>query len=773
MGGGEASEVRTARRRRLRPAERQGLHTIAALGAAAGAVTTSAAPTGWGPADVLLSAALISGASLASVRSDPRTWWVLCGIGTAAAVPSQWAVVGALGLALLVVDLAAARSLPLLGAAAVACGATTLLHVPTDLPFPLPSVVGVLAVAPLLGSALARARTSERRVARRAAAAVGALALACTVGLAVSVVTARSHILAATDLATDATAALEAGDADVAAARFDEAAERFASAERLLRAPWTQPARLVPVVGQHARALRTASSAGVDLATAAATASGEADLDRLQIDDGTVDLVALRSFAPATGRALEALTDAEHSVASVRSPWLLPTVGDPLAALAAEIDDLLPTTRRAHEAVRLAPALLGGDGERRYLLAFANPAEARHQGGFIGAFGELTAVDGHLELTRAAPIEELISAPGADDRFLQMPRSYHVRYDRYRPAYFLQNLTASPDLPTNAEAMRQLYPQTGGGRIDGVVYVDPAGLAALLALTGPVTPAGSSEPIDATTVEDFLLRRQYLEFATDSARADRLTDVARAAFDALTGRELPSPGTIADVLGPAAAGGHLLFAPFDDDAAALLEEVDARGSMPATPDGGDLVSLRTANDNPSKIDAFLHRSLDYDARWNPDTGAVEATATITLRNDAPDGGLPAYVIGNGNDDPPGTNRMVVGLYSALGVRSATLDGAPVAVEPQRELGLHVTSVPVVVPAGGTVVLELELTGTVDPRVPYVVAVAHQPTVTDDDVSVAVTAATGRTSVRGSLPGAEGSRWRGAPDRLLTVTAERS
>ena len=48
----------------------------------------------------------------------------------------------------------------------------------------------------------------------------------------------------------------------------------------------------------------------------------------------------------------------------------------------------------------------------------------------------------------------------------------------------------SPDLPDVAQVIRELYsgayPDMGGDHIDGVLVVDPSGLAALLNFTGPI-----------------------------------------------------------------------------------------------------------------------------------------------------------------------------------------------------------------------------------------------------------------------------------------------
>lgn len=61
--------------------------------------------------------------------------------------------------------------------------------------------------------------------------------------------------------------------------------------------------------------------------------------------------------------------------------------------------------------------------------------------------------------------------------------------------------------------------------------------------------------------------------------------------------------------------------------------------------------LLTNNAGGNKIDLFLRRTLDYAVTWNPTTGVVDGTLTVTLHNDAPAKGLPDSLIGNAIDDP--------------------------------------------------------------------------------------------------------------------------
>ena len=155
------------------------------------------------------------------------------------------------------------------------------------------------------------------------------------------------------------------------------------------------------------------------------------------------------------------------------------------------------------------PTPPGGAAPRRYLVAVTSPNETRNSGGFMGGYAELTVTNGLIEKTASGSISELNSAGDALGRTLTGTPEFSERYGTYVPARFLQNATASPDLPTTAKVLAELYPQAGGAPLDGVILLDPAGLAALLELSGPVTVEGIDRPITSENVEAFLLKRQY------------------------------------------------------------------------------------------------------------------------------------------------------------------------------------------------------------------------------------------------------------------------
>ena len=517
-----------------------------------------------------------------------------------------------------------------------------------------------------------------------------------------------------------------------------------------------------------------AADQGAALTATAKETLAAADVEALRFEDGALDLELLGSFGPPLQESSAALDAALVDLEAASTPWLLAPVGDRYDDFGAELADAAEAADVAQEAVAVAPALFGGEGDRRYLVLFTTPAELRGLGGFIGNYGELTAVGGDLELTRSGRISELKPRPGAPPWTISGPTDYLDRWGRYNVGRFVQDTTFSPDFPSVAQVWEEIYPQTiGGASIDGVIMVDPYALAALMTFTGPISVPGYDVALTSENAADILLREQYLTFQDETGqRIDFLDDVTRLTFEALTAGDLPSPREITEVLGPVVAQGRLMVHSVTRDEQDLFTRVDLDGALP--PVNGDFLSVTTQNSGNNKIDIFLHREIRYDVRYDPDTGRVRGRVTVRLRNDAPASGLPDYVIGNRDPRriPIGTNLMYLSVYTPWAAVDATVDGEPIDIETAEELGRFAHATFVRVPPGGTRTVTFDLDGATDPSYRYRLTVAPQPVVNPDELSVDVTGAEGWQicAASGLDESGTGARFTGVPDDDLRFTA---
>lgn len=745
-----AREGGTRGRSRSRRQHRAIAQSLAAL-AAVGAALAGAHPTGTAVVDALLTAAFAAVVTLAAGKA--RRWPVLPLPLAAIFLASGWAIVPALASAVTaIVGGSRKRRERGWGAATAALALQAMLRGGDLGFFGLPTIIVAVAVTPVAVSAYQMSqRTSRRRYRRIAYGVAGATAL---IGLAYGGLAA--YVAGDVDQATsDARTGLTAtrqGETEEARGAFRRAASGFGEADSLLNAWWAAPARAVPVLSQHARALGGAAAEGHDLAVTADETLVAADYQDLRYASGQFDLARIQAVQAPLARTLESLEDARSSLSSDDSRWLLPPLADALDELDAELRDAQDEGELASQAVEVAPGLLGAEGPRRYFVAFVTPAELRGSGGFMGSWAEITAEAGELRLTASGPVRELIDATPTSGIDITGPEEYLDRFGQYVGGpLFIGDFGYSPHFPYSAQVMAEMYPQVGGQPVDGVISLDPIALAALLEFTGPIEVQGFGRALTADNAADFLLRDNYSLFPDSDTQNVALAELVETTFDQLTTGDLPGPRAVANVLSaPTQAGRIRLWSPQDDEQA-LFERLGAAGAFPEPQRGHDFLAVSSQNSGNNKIDVFQSRDIDYRVAVDDD-GTLDATASITVRNDAPvDGSVAEYVVGNQDGDPLGTNRMLFSVHTPHLLETATVDGHPVGVTSHAEAGYRVYTAEIAVPPGDEVVLELELFGTLDASDGYVLDVAPQPAVEPDQLTVTVIDGTGEPDTAGPIP----------------------
>lgn len=271
----------------------------------------------------------------------------------------------------------------------------------------------------------------------------------------------------------------------------------------------------------------------------------------------------------------------------------------------------------------------------------------------------LVANRGHLQLTGLQDTGSL-NQGGAAVRVLHAPADYVARYGGFTPAYNWQMVNLSPDFPTVGSVIAGLYPQSGGTPVDGVLALDPQGLAAMLTLTGPVAVTGWPVPIDAANVSAVTQNQSYVTYAgNDTARKAFLEEMVRTVFNRLSNLDLHNPVSLVDAMAPAVPNGHLMASAVRPAEESYLAMVGMSGAVP--PVVSDSLELTTQNAAANKIDYYLHRTVtdrvqvtpvgssagSGSSGYSPTAARVSARVTVSLDNTAPASGLPPEVIGPG------------------------------------------------------------------------------------------------------------------------------
>lgn len=723
---------RTRRRRsELTRTHAGAILVIAVLGVVAAVVSSDAAPTGSAVLDALYRAVFVTLTVLSAARA--RRWSLLIAAALVAIGSSGWLLVpaGAALLTSLVLAWTDRRHRVWGAAVGALVGVAALQLTWPASPSRATALLAALAILPLWISGY---RVSRRSTRRRLRILIGVLALLGLIGAAVGAVfaaTQRGTLEATAAATTEAAQRISAGSGgdDASVDAFTENTQRFDAVADLADSWWMLPARAVPVVAQNVAVLRHAARAGADLNTVAATLAEDVDYEQLQQPDGSVDLERLRSFQSPLSHAATTARQVERQLDQLRSPWLVSPVRSRLTEFQEELQGVRSSTELATTAAESLPAMLGADGPRRYLLLLGNPAEARDLGGHIGNWAELVAEDGHLRVERVGSPYELFG-PGTDPAPQLSPEiDLPPSMAEMQPQVFPQNWGATPDLATAAGVAADLYTSVSGGApIDGVIYADPRALAGLLSLTGPITIENGTE-ITAEQAVQFLTVDQFANGADDDGT---VSDLVRTALDRLTTSRLPSPARLGATFGPIVDRGELQFVSTTSSDDPLLRALGLTTLVAPAP-GGDLVAVINRNANPSKIDAYLRRRIDYDVRWDPDTGDVRSRVTVTLENTAPATGLPSVVLQSPPGVPSGTNRTQLAVLSPLDADGAIVDGTTVGMASQPETDeLRRYSVVVDVPPGGSRTVTFDLHGSVRPGSTYRLRWINQPLVHEDE-----------------------------------------
>lgn len=165
----------------------------------------------------------------------------------------------------------------------------------------------------------------------------------------------------------------------------------------------------------------------------------------------------------------------------------------------ASMRNLLPAVEESvNEFIGLAGQLtnvLGGSGERRYVVLFQNNNELRPAGGFIGSLALIKVSNGRLTK---------IDVPGGGSYDFQGSLEKQVLSPKplslINAQWQLQDANWYPDWPTSAEKVAWFLENSGESSVDGVIAVQATVLQKLLAILGPIEFPEYKETLTADNV---------------------------------------------------------------------------------------------------------------------------------------------------------------------------------------------------------------------------------------------------------------------------------
>ena len=312
------------------------------------------------------------------------------------------------------------------------------------------------------------------------------------------------------------------------------------------------------------------------------------------------------------------------------------------------------------------PAAIG-PGTHRYLLLLENPGEERPSGGYIGAVGVATFIDGRLASLQFndsavyTPLAVAIPIPQPLDTYL-----FHGH------PWELEDANWSPDFPTAMADVERFYTAYTGQTVDGDISIDPIAIAYVLQLIGPVDVPPYLQVITAQNA------LQELNYITNKARPGDPGKVFLAPFGQLVTQdvlqapasELPS---LVSALQRAATQKHVVAYFHQTDVEKLVTSAGFGGEV--APTTSDSVMVDDANLSGTKGDLFVQRDYALHVTVNPD-GTAADQLTLTYTNPVVTDQADAALLPGSGGQYRDYLRVLIPETAQLRSIAASVNGAP-------------------------------------------------------------------------------------------------
>jgi hypothetical protein len=418
--------------------------------------------------------------------------------------------------------------------------------------------------------------------------------------------------------------------------------------------------------------------------------------DKLSGGQG-VELLA--EALPVISAAVPQLQDADARLA--RAQELRASVpGDVHPRLARQLlrlDHLLPLARASLRVAQLAPALLGADGPRTYLILAQNSHELRGTGGFISGAGFVRLDRGRivdLKLSDAYSVDDLTQPHPQPPRALAEQMGIQL--------LTLRDSNWSPDFPESSEVARALFAQDRGIATDGAIALDLEAVRLLVTALEPLQVPGVNQNVTGANLLDFMKRswtapptaKGTVEQAATSdwwvKRKDFMGELMAAALPRLQGGDLNTTA-LAQAVIAMLDGRHLQVAVDDPALTKVLAAQGWDGSL-RPPAEGDFLAVVDSNVGFNKANAAVTEAIAY--RVEPANGGLQATLTLTYTHTGPAGAEPTCdrAARYGDSYDALINRCYWDFLRVYAPGGSELLGADGLNRPVSEEGEHLTTV---------------------------------------------------------------------------------
>jgi hypothetical protein len=377
-------------------------------------------------------------------------------------------------------------------------------------------------------------------------------------------------------------------------------------------------------------ALAVSTEALVPLAEIGSAAVGF-DGDPPIVSGTTIDPLKAQALAGPVASVHAALEATGAALAEVQGSGPLGRpVGAVADSVAGSVEDLTRLAGAAEIAMPDLAEALGSEEPKRYLVAALNDAEMFGSGGAPLSAFVVQADKGSLSVPISGQLESKLSPnnPPIEWKHEGGPPWY-----REGKRYPFVNSNFHPDFTTASVDMRRAWAALGYPEVDGVITVDLAALASMLAWTGAVDSPGFGQ-VSSETLLRTVLVDAYRQFNSPEgvierhARNEQLTTAVVAHLTEPLNLMSAMRGTM-DAIPP-----RHIQASFD--APALQGAVDALAAGGELSRGsGDLIAVHSQS-APNKLSVFQDRRITQDVQLTAGGGAT-VRRSVSFTNAVPEG----------------------------------------------------------------------------------------------------------------------------------------
>lgn len=527
-------------------------------------------------------------------------------------------------------------------------------------------------------------RGSRARVVLWIVLAVVLLLILAVVWVGARGVLAKGHLERAVADVETLRSQLGSGDTKAAQQTAGHLEDEASAARSLTGDPVWGAAQYVPFFGANLRAVRQVSEVVDDVATGAvspvAGVVGGLSTDSFAPKDGKVDLSPLVTAQPAVARAAATLTKADRDAKAIDTSDTLSPVTTAVNQLRNALRSASDQVDIANRVVQLAPAMLGNDGERDYVLLFQNNAELRAGGGIPGAVALLKVQDGSISLGDQAagssfgPYLKSVLPLDAGTRGL-----YGEITGRY-----MQDVTLTPRFDVSAELAREMWKQKFGQQVDGVLAIDPVTLSYILRATGPVQlPTGDT--LTSDNAVQLLLSDVYAKYPDPAVQDLFFASAASAVFDKVSSGSFDAK-TFIGALTQGTQEGRLRLWSATEREQQQIEGTRLAGALPTVTAQTRQFGVYLNDGTASKMDYYLQKTVSVGSSVCRSDGRPTSAVEITITNTAPTDAatsLPEYVTGGGaSGTEPGKIKTLIAVYAPTNAiyLGSSQDGKQVPVQ---------------------------------------------------------------------------------------------